>query len=142
MCATAENVVPRSIPTALRLLMWSFLALPFGISAQRMQFSCPPRVIPDDYLPRCERDGSGKLFDDHFCRSQHLAVPGKSAFHLPNEHSVFRRILGGLNCYHFLPGAIGLCLRFHFTDFKAMQNRNQKVEQIVKVISQPCLMRS
>jgi hypothetical protein len=99
-----------------------------------MQFSCLPRVNPWDCFAPCERGGSGKLFDHYSRGPQHLAVPGKSAFHLPNDRSIFTGILGWLNAHHPLPGTIGLRLRFHFTDIEALKNRHQEMEQIIEVI--------
>ena len=86
MWATAEKVVPRSIPTALRLLMcflealWirclvceatqcSFRASSFN--PERLFFSAPPSPRRDTELLEALRD--------HFFRAEHAIVPGKAA---------------------------------------------------------------
>ena len=132
--ATAEKSSRRSIPIALRLLMWSFPCLALWDSRPKKCSFHAFHALILRIASSLRKRRFRKAFDHHSRGPQHLAVPGKSAFHLPNDRSIFTGILGWLNVHHPLPGTIGLRLRFHFTDIESLKNRHQEMEQIIEVI--------
>src|SRR2546428_11279577 len=145
MCATAENVVPMSIPTALGWVMseksenyWS--AQPRGCSGNsavsvpetrrpagntKVDNRCilqPPSCGTRARRPQGDGYKSSEALRDDFFRTNQLAAPGKTAPDAHYDLTVFLRITRRLETDHPVHGAVDAVFRLDFFDLEAMKN--------------------
>src|SRR6266404_6778408 len=98
MCAMAEKVVPRSIPTALRLLMAEKVGRRGLRSARGLSAVFVPqngKNFARSAMDNCRKQSrSAETLCDHFLGANQLAAPDESAFHPHDDRTVFFREVG------------------------------------------------
>src|ERR1700688_841259 len=159
MCATAEKVVPRSIPIALRSLISGksdYRLLPRA--ELPVQFPCRAtrgNVVPvltaricqsgryfiqarcalglkkiDNSAPR-----SVEPFRDNLFGSNHLPTPAKSSLHPHHDAPILFRKIRRLITDHAMNRAVHTLQRFDFFDVETMENLHERMNGVLQVIT-------
>src|ERR671934_1555912 len=129
MWATAEKVVPRSIPTALRWFMGSkrtkISGQPDGRPLRQLvQFPCRNR----------DRSSIETLGNDFFGPDQ-FPAPGEAAAHTHDDASIFFRVIGRLKTDNAMNRPINPLLGLDFLHFESVQNLDERMDRIFQIIA-------
>src|SRR5437899_11497180 len=138
MCAIAEKVVPRSIPTTLRVLMLKKVGrMPSFGAGWLVQFSGPRRGSicgSCGVLNRRSRSRSTEPLGDDFLRPNQFLAPDESALHPHDDSTVLFRKIRWLIVDHTMKGAIDPFPWLDFLDIKAMQDFDERMNGVFQII--------
>src|SRR5437016_13254290 len=121
----AEKVVPRSMPTTLRVLMTQNAGLRWLGGVSIVQFSCPRGMgicTGARSLIDARENESTEAFCDHFLGADQLATPDEAALHAHHDRAVFFRKVGRLVTDHAMTCTIDPFARLDFPYVEAMKN--------------------
>src|SRR6267378_440187 len=140
MCAMAENVVPRSIPTALRVLMAQKKVGPMPWVRHRLVSAV---FVPQKgknlrkgrSLNRQSEEASAKALGNDFLGANQLVTPDESALHPHDDSTILFRKIRWFIVDHAMTCAIDAFPRLNLLYVESVQDFDQRMNGVFQIIT-------